>query len=168
MCEIRAITGTHTHRLSYTNTMNNLLSAKKGGVIQRFVILCQVVKQRHKIRILFFLTLSLFGASFLMYREWQKRLFERSPAFEKILLTKLNDSMGGENWKRREGHHNSYEYTKIEWSAVEDHCNWYGIKCNDSGHVEKILLFGFGLSGMIFWSYPCFYINYLTNLLNYV
>ena len=140
--------------------MNNLLSAKKGGVIQRFVVLCQVMKQRHKIRILFFLTLSLFGASFLMYREWQKRLFERSPAFEKIILKKLNDSMGGDNWKRREA--------KIEWSAVEDHCNWYGIKCNDSGHVEKIFLFGVGLSGMVFWSYPCFYNNYFTKLFNYV
>ena len=148
--------------------MNNLLSSKKGGVIQRFVVLCQVMKQRHKIRILFFLTLSLFGASFLMYREWQKRLFERSPAFEKSILKKLNASMGGKNWKRKEGRRNAYNYTKIEWSAVEDHCNWYGIKCNDSGHVEKIFLFGVGLSGMVFWSYPCFYNNYFTKLFNYV
>ncbi|MEE9371759.1 MAG: T9SS type A sorting domain-containing protein [Saprospiraceae bacterium] len=61
-----------------------------------------------------------------------------APNKERTILKEMFDSLGGENWLNSSG-----------WKLDCDHCNWFGVTCNEARKVEKIDLHLNELSGSI-------------------
>ena len=57
-------------------------------------------------------------------------------AEERDTLMDIYNTMGGTEWDDSDG-----------WGTTADHCDWFGVGCDDDGNVVELDLSGNGLTG---------------------